>query len=168
MCEIAATPILISKALPGISFVFSATCIKKPVFSKRDLLSWKVPTRLYWDLLTDRRSSQPVTISKKWKNPSLIYIGKGPQYRPFHDFRPVLLAYRPQAQISNSERAQALLLYVKHSAICGSVIGGCLIFRNPRAGISKSKMAAEASVSLFQMPMYPFSFFWSWYPVAIN
>jgi hypothetical protein len=89
----------------------------------------------------------------------LIYIGKGPECRPFRDFRPVLFSYWPQAQISNHGRAQALLLYVKHSAICGSVIGGYLIFRNPRAGILKSKMAAEASVSLFQMPMYPFPFF---------
>ncbi len=36
----------------------SQTCLKKPVFSKGDLLQWKVGT------------SQPVTISKKWKNPS--------------------------------------------------------------------------------------------------
>jgi hypothetical protein len=31
------------------------------------------------------------------------------------------------------------------------------MLRNPRAGILN---AAEASVSLFQMPMYPFSFFY--------
>jgi hypothetical protein len=30
-----------------------------------------------------------------------IYIGKGPEYRPFLDFRPVPSTYRPQAQISN-------------------------------------------------------------------
>jgi hypothetical protein len=46
MCDIAATPILISKALPGFSFVFSAACLKKPVFSKRDLLWWKVQASL--------------------------------------------------------------------------------------------------------------------------
>jgi hypothetical protein len=36
------------KALPGFFLcIFSSlTCLKKPVFSKRDLLLWKVPTRL--------------------------------------------------------------------------------------------------------------------------
>ncbi len=35
--------------LPGIFlWIFSSfACLKKPVFSKRDLLWWKVPTRLY-------------------------------------------------------------------------------------------------------------------------
>jgi hypothetical protein len=28
------------------SFVFSAHCLKKPVFSKRDFLQWKVPASL--------------------------------------------------------------------------------------------------------------------------
>jgi hypothetical protein len=50
-------------------------------------------------------TSQPVTISKKWKNSALLYIGKGPEYRPFHDFWPVPLAYRARAQISNHRRA---------------------------------------------------------------
>jgi hypothetical protein len=27
-------------------------CLKKPVFNNGDLLRWKVPARLYWDLLT--------------------------------------------------------------------------------------------------------------------
>jgi len=42
------------KALPGfILCIFSSlTCLKKPVFSKGDLLLWKVLARLYWDLLT--------------------------------------------------------------------------------------------------------------------
>jgi hypothetical protein len=42
------------KALPGFFLcIFSSlTCLKKHVFSKRDLLRWKVPARLYWDLLT--------------------------------------------------------------------------------------------------------------------
>jgi hypothetical protein len=49
------------KALPGFFLcIFSSlTCLKKrrnlPVFSKRDLLQWKVPAGLYWDLLTSRR-----------------------------------------------------------------------------------------------------------------
>jgi hypothetical protein len=40
------------------SFVFSApllACLKKPVFTKRDLLQWKIPARLYWDLLASGR-----------------------------------------------------------------------------------------------------------------
>jgi hypothetical protein len=31
-------------------FLFSATCLKKPVFSKRDLLWWKVPAKLHWEI----------------------------------------------------------------------------------------------------------------------
>jgi hypothetical protein len=38
--------LLVRKALPR----FFLTCLKKRVFSKRDLLGWKVPARLYWDL----------------------------------------------------------------------------------------------------------------------
>jgi hypothetical protein len=45
-----------------------------------------------------------------------FYVWKGLEYRPFHDFRPVPLAYRPWAHISNHWRActQALLLYKHH------------------------------------------------------
>lgn len=45
------------RALPGFFLcIFSyLTCLKKSVFSKRDLLRWKVPARLYWDLLIHRR-----------------------------------------------------------------------------------------------------------------
>jgi hypothetical protein len=87
------------KALPGFFLcVFSSiTCLKKPVFSKWDLLWWKVPATLYWELTT----SQPVTISKGEKISALLYIGKGPEYRPFRDFRPVPSTYQPRAQISN-------------------------------------------------------------------
>jgi hypothetical protein len=35
----------------------------------------------------------------------VFYVGKGPKYRPFRDFRPVASAYRPAAQISNWRRA---------------------------------------------------------------
>jgi hypothetical protein len=47
----------IRKALPGFFLcIFSSlTCLKKPVLSKRDLLRWKVPARLYWDPLTSER-----------------------------------------------------------------------------------------------------------------
>jgi hypothetical protein len=45
------------KALLGFFLcIFSAlACLKKPVFSKWDLMQWKVPARLYWDLLTSGR-----------------------------------------------------------------------------------------------------------------
>jgi hypothetical protein len=45
------------KALLGFFLcIFSSLkCLKKPVFSKRDLLRWKVTARLYWDLLTNGR-----------------------------------------------------------------------------------------------------------------
>ncbi len=67
------------KALLGsLLCIFSSlTCHKKPVFSKPDLLWWKVPARLYWDLLTSRRYLQHVTISKKWKNLSSALHRKG-------------------------------------------------------------------------------------------
>ncbi len=48
---------------------------------------------------------------KSEKIPALLYVGKGPEYRPFRDFRPVPSAYGPRAQISNNGRARALLLY---------------------------------------------------------
>jgi hypothetical protein len=78
--------------------------LKKPVFSKRDLLQWTVPANLYWDLLTSLS-----LFLKSEKIPALLYVGKGPQYRPFHDFRPVPSAY--ERQISN-HGTQALLLYI--------------------------------------------------------
>ncbi len=86
-------------------FVFSAplpTCLKKPVFSKLDLLRGRYQpdcTGIFWP---DEGTSQPVlgsfdqmkvpaslpvTISKKWKNPR-FYVGKWPEYRPFRDLRP--------------------------------------------------------------------------------
>jgi hypothetical protein len=42
------------KVLPEFFLcIFSSlTYLKKDVFSKRDLLRWKVPARLYWDFLT--------------------------------------------------------------------------------------------------------------------
>ncbi len=51
------------------------------------------------------------------KIPAPLYIGKGPEYRPFRDFWTVHLADRLQAQISNQGRActHALLLYLMWS-----------------------------------------------------
>jgi hypothetical protein len=58
------------KALPGFFLcIFSSfTCLKKLVFSKRDLLRWKVPARLYWDLLTSGKdlSTCPCPILKAY------------------------------------------------------------------------------------------------------
>jgi hypothetical protein len=50
---------------------------------------------------------------KSEKIPALLYLEKGPHYKPFCDFRPVPSAYRPGAQISNHRRActKALPLY---------------------------------------------------------
>jgi hypothetical protein len=76
---------------------------------------WKVPARLHWDLLTRRRYQPGLSPSlKSEKILALLYIGKGPENRPFRDFRPVPSEYQPQAQISNHGRActQALLLYI--------------------------------------------------------
>jgi hypothetical protein len=43
------------KAFPGFFLrIFSSlTCLKKPIFNKRDLLRWKVPVRLYSDVLAE-------------------------------------------------------------------------------------------------------------------
>jgi hypothetical protein len=57
----------------------SLTYLKEPVFSKRDLLRWKVPANLSLFL-------------KSEKIPTLLYIRKGSEYRPFHDLRAVLEA----------------------------------------------------------------------------
>jgi hypothetical protein len=56
---------------------------------------WKVPARLYWDLLTNERY-QPAChyFLKSEKIPALLYKGKGPEYRPFRNFRPVHTAWR--------------------------------------------------------------------------
>jgi hypothetical protein len=70
------------KALPVFFFLFifsSLTCLKKLVFSNPDLLRWKVTASLSLFL-------------KSEKIPALLYIGKGSEYRPFREFRPVPLA----------------------------------------------------------------------------
>jgi hypothetical protein len=48
------------------------------------------------------------------KIPALLYGGKGPEYMPFSDFRPIPSAYWPRAQISNHGKAstQVLFLYI--------------------------------------------------------
>jgi len=120
-------------------WIFSSlTSMKKLVFSKQDLLQWTVPARLYWDFWPVEGTTQLVTISKKWKIPSfalhrkrtwvqaLLFLGptslghkfqikKGPVFRPLRDFRPVLWAYRPWAQISNHERPFSYTEISKHN-----------------------------------------------------
>ncbi len=66
---------VIRKALPGLFLcIFSSrTCLKKPVFSKRDLLgvggegTSQATLGVFWPA---EGTSQPVTISKKRRNPS--------------------------------------------------------------------------------------------------
>jgi hypothetical protein len=106
------------KPLPGFFLcIFSSlTCLKKPVFSKGDLVWWKVPT-FQAELGSSDQRKVPTSLSlflKSEKIPGLLYGGKGPEYRLFHDFRPVPSVYWPWAQISNHRRVctQAHLLYM--------------------------------------------------------
>jgi hypothetical protein len=80
----------VRKALPGIFLcIFSSlTCLKIPVFSKPDLLRWKVPARLYWDILTSWRYLS--LFLKSEKIPAVLHIGKGPEYRPFSYTLPIV------------------------------------------------------------------------------
>jgi hypothetical protein len=68
----------------------------EPVFSKLDLLWWKVLASLSLFL-------------KSEQIPALLYVGKGPEYKPFRDFQRV-----PSDTDLKSGRActQALLLYI--------------------------------------------------------
>jgi hypothetical protein len=93
------------KALPGLFLcIFSSlTSLTKPVFSKRDLL-WRYQQPVLGS--SDQRKV-PASLSlflKSEKIPALHYLGKGPEYGPFSDFRPAPLAYSPGAQISNHGR----------------------------------------------------------------
>ncbi len=58
--------------MPGFFLcIFSSlTYLKKPVFSKRDLLRWKVQPGCTGIFCPAEGTSQPITISTKWKNPS--------------------------------------------------------------------------------------------------
>ncbi len=63
----------------------SLTCLKKPVFSKRDLLQWKVSTSETLLGSSDQRkapASLPLFL-KSEKIPALLSVGKGLEYRPF-------------------------------------------------------------------------------------
>jgi hypothetical protein len=52
---------------------------------------------------SDQRKVQasPSLFLKSEKIPALRYVGKGPEYMPFREFRPAPLAYRPRARILN-------------------------------------------------------------------
>ncbi len=60
-----------------LPYVPEETC-----FQQVDLLWWKVPASLSLFL-------------KSENNPAPLYVGKGPEYRRFRDFRPIPSAYRP-------------------------------------------------------------------------
>jgi len=108
------------EARPGFFLcIFSSlTCLKKSVFSKRDLLQWKVPASLSLFL-------------KSEKIPTLLYLGKGLVYRPFCDFQPVPSAYQPWAQILNHGRACTWALLLRNSYCWGrlGVTDFCVFIR---------------------------------------
>jgi hypothetical protein len=100
-CEIPASSFWVRRALPRFLLcIFSAPLyVWRNLYSASGILcSGRYPpgsTGIFWPA---EGTSQPVTISKKWKKiPALLYVGKGPEYRPFRDFRPVPLAYRPRS-----------------------------------------------------------------------
>jgi len=82
-------------------------------------------------------------------------LGKGPEYKPFHDFRPVPSAYRPRAQISNHGRAstQALFLYIKSSFKVCSVFGATPTEHKDPWVIWKKETPAD-TVSIFFATRY--------------
>ncbi len=68
------------KALLGFFLcIFSSlTCLKKPVFSKRDLLRCKVTARLYWDLLTNGRYQPQISNHGRACAQALLHYVPGP------------------------------------------------------------------------------------------
>ncbi len=107
------------KALPGFFLcIFSSLAsLKKPVFSKRGLLWWKVHTSQALLGSSDQQKVPATLFLKSEKIQALLSVGKGPEYRPFSDFRHVPPAYRPGTQISNHGRActQAFLLHLGYA-----------------------------------------------------
>ncbi len=75
------------KALHGFFIcIFSClTYLKKLVFSKRDLLRWK-----FLGSSDQRKVLASLSLFlKSEKIPAVLCVGKGFEYRPFRDFRPV-------------------------------------------------------------------------------
>jgi hypothetical protein len=67
-------------------------------------------TGIFWPV---EGTSQLSLFLKSEKIPALLYVGKGPEYMAYREFRPAALAYRPRAQILNHSRpcTLTLLLY---------------------------------------------------------
>jgi hypothetical protein len=71
----------------------SITCLKKPIFIKWDLFAVEGTSHVV--LGSSDQQKVPASLSlflKSEKIPALLYVGKGPGYRPFRDFRPVPLS----------------------------------------------------------------------------
>jgi hypothetical protein len=80
------------KALPEFFLcIFSSlTYLKKPVFSKQDLLRWKVTARLYWDFLTSGPYQPACYYFEKVKKSELCFtqekdLSTGPS--PIHNLQ---------------------------------------------------------------------------------
>jgi hypothetical protein len=82
--------LLSRKALPGFFLcIFSSLAyLKKPVFSKRDLLWVESTRRLYWDRLTSGRYQPTYHYFKKVKKSQLCFNvrKKKKEFRPFREF----------------------------------------------------------------------------------
>jgi len=77
------------KALPGFFLcIFSSlTCLKKPVFSKPDLLRLEGTSQAVLGSSDQRKVRAGLSLFlKSEKIQAVLYGGKGPEYRPVHDF----------------------------------------------------------------------------------
>ncbi len=102
------------KALPGFFLrIFSSlTCLKKPIFSKRDLLRWKVPAIAVLGSSDERKVPASLSLFlKSEKIPALLQAGKGRDLSTgpsvFFDLFP-----QPTSLGHRSPCTQALLLYI--------------------------------------------------------
>jgi hypothetical protein len=65
---------------------------------------------LYWDLLTSWKYQPSLSLFlKSEKIPALLHLGKGPEYKPFSDFRPVPSAYWPRARACTNSGPSPIL-----------------------------------------------------------
>jgi hypothetical protein len=110
----------LQKALPGffICIFSSLTCLKKPVFSKQAAVKGTSQDILgssdHHKVLASRS-----LFLKSEKMPALLYEGKGPEYRPFRDFRHVppalgidLKSWKGPSPILNSVMSKTLQFYL--------------------------------------------------------
>ncbi len=91
------------KHCPGFFLrIFSSlACLKKPVFTKRDLLAVEGTSETVLGSSDQRKVPARRLLSpflKSEKIPALLYVGKGPEYMPFHDLfsRPAGLGHNSQ------------------------------------------------------------------------